>query len=99
MASSSKRCYYEVLEVQRDADEETLKKAYRRLAMKYHPDRNVGNAEAEAKFKEAAEAFDVLRDPQKRARYDRHGHAGVEGGPQFHSTDSVMDIFGDLFGD
>jgi molecular chaperone DnaJ len=100
MASSSKRCYYEVLEVQRDADEETLKKAYRRLAMKYHPDRNVGNAEAEVKFKEAAEAYEVLRDPNKRARYDRHGHAGVENGaPHFASAESVMDIFGDLFGD
>jgi molecular chaperone DnaJ len=98
---AGKRDYYEVLEVTREADDETIKKAYRRLAMKYHPDRNVGNPEAEARFKEAAEAFDVLRDPQKRARYDRYGHAGLEGmaGPGFTSAESVMDIFGDLFGD
>jgi molecular chaperone DnaJ len=98
---AGKRDFYEVLEVSRDADDETIKKAYRRLAMKYHPDRNVGNPEAEAKFKEAAEAFDVLRDPQKRGRYDRYGHAGLEGmgSPGFSSAESVMDIFGDLFGD
>jgi molecular chaperone DnaJ len=95
---ASKRDYYEVLEVARDADDETLKKAYRRLAMQYHPDRNVGNHEAEIKFKEATEAYEVLRDPQKRQRYDRYGHAGLEGsfGPGSGGP-SVMDIFGDLF--
>lgn len=97
----SKRCYYEVLAVSKDVDEDGLKRAYRKLAMQYHPDRNPGDAEAEAKFKEAAEAFDVLRDPQKRARYDRYGHAGVDAMPHhdFSSAESVFDIFGDLFGD
>jgi molecular chaperone DnaJ len=97
----TKRCYYEVLGVERSADEETLKKAYRKLAMQYHPDRNPGDAEADVKFKEAAEAFDVLRDPQKRQRYDRYGHAGLEGVPghNFSNAESVMDIFGELFGD
>jgi molecular chaperone DnaJ len=97
----SKRDYYEVLEVSRDADEETLKKAYRRLAMKYHPDRNPGDQEADNKFKEAAEAYDILRDPQKRQRYDRYGHAGLEGmgAAHFSNAQSVFDFFGDLFGD
>lgn len=98
---TTKRCYYEVLSVSRDADEETLKKAYRKLAMQYHPDRNPGDPEADARFKEAAEAFEVLRDPQKRARYDRYGHAGLDGvaGHNFRDAESVFDIFGDLFGD
>jgi molecular chaperone DnaJ len=98
---SGKRCYYEVLEVSREADEDTIKKAYRRLAMKYHPDRNPGDEEANHKFREAAEAFEVLRDPQKRARYDRYGHAGVEmpaGGPGFGDADAFADMVGDLFG-
>jgi molecular chaperone DnaJ len=97
---ASKRCYYEVLEVSRDADEDTIKSAYRRLAMKYHPDRNPGDQEAEVKFKEAAEAYEVLRDPEKRHRYDRYGHAGLEGlnMPNFGNVDSVMDLFGELFG-
>ncbi|MBB5691389.1 molecular chaperone DnaJ [Roseomonas alkaliterrae] len=78
----SKRDYYEVLGVARDADEEALKKAYRKLAMKWHPDRNQGNKEAEAKFKELNEAYDVLKDAEKRAAYDRFGHAAFEqGGP------------------
>jgi molecular chaperone DnaJ len=98
---ASKRDYYEVLGVARDADDDTLKKAYRKLALQYHPDRNIGNAEAEAKFKEASEAYEVLRDPQKRQVYDRYGHAGLEGAglPNFASAEDVMDIFGDLFGD
>ena len=97
---ASKRDYYEVLEVSRDADEDTIKSAYRRLAMKYHPDRNPGDGEAEIKFKEAAEAYEVLRDPEKKHRYDRYGHAGLEGMnlPNFGNADSVMDLFGDLFG-
>src|SRR5947209_9239712 len=95
----AKRDYYEVLGVARDAGAEELKKAYRSLAMKYHPDRNSGDAEAAAKFKEAAEAYDILSDPDKRSRYDRFGHAGLEGlaMPDFDAA-SVMDIFGDLLG-
>lgn len=73
------RDYYEILGVSRDADAETIKKAYRKLALQYHPDRNAGSKEAEEKFKEATEAYEVLRDPQKRAAYDRYGHAGVSG--------------------
>ena len=98
---ATKRDYYEVLGVARDADGETVKKAYRKLAMQYHPDRNPGDAEAEARFKEAAEAFEVLNDSQKRARYDRYGHAGLDGMPghNFRDAESVFDIFGDLFGD
>ncbi len=94
--------YYEVLEVTKTATDEEIKKSYRRLAMKYHPDRNPDNPEAEKKFKEAAEAYDVLRDPERRGRYDRFGHAGVHGGGGFGSTEDVFahfsDIFGDLFG-
>ncbi len=100
----SQRDYYEVLGVGKSASEEEIKKAYRRLAMQYHPDRNPDNPEAEQKFKEAAEAYDVLRDAEKRGRYDRFGHAGVQGGGAggFGSTEDVFshfsDIFGDLFG-
>jgi molecular chaperone DnaJ len=102
MMASTKRDYYEVLEVERGADGDTITKAYRRLAMKYHPDRNAGDKDAEDKFKEAAEAYDVLRDADKRARYDRYGHAGLEGfngAPHFNDARSVFDVFGDLFGD
>jgi molecular chaperone DnaJ len=99
--ASTKRDYYEVLGVHRDADDETIKRAYRKLAMQYHPDRNVGDAEAELRFKEAAEAYEVLRDPEKRNRYDRYGHAGLNGlgMPNFQDAQSVFDLFGDLFGD
>lgn len=99
--ASSKRDYYEVLGVQREADAEEIKKAYRRLAMQYHPDRNAGDAEAEERFKEAAEAYEVLHDAEKRQRYDRYGHAGLEGlnVPHFNDAQSVFDVFGDLFGD
>jgi molecular chaperone DnaJ len=98
---AGKRDYYEVLGVRREADDEEIKRAYRKLAMQYHPDRNVGDPEAEAKFKEAAEAYEVLRDPDKRQRYDRYGHAGLEGlnVPHFHDAQSVFDLFGDIFGD
>src|ERR671932_2530609 len=99
---ASKRDYYQVLEVERGADADTITKAYRKLAMKFHPDRNAGDKEAEEKFKECAEAYDVLRDPDKRARYDRYGHAGLEGfngAPHFDDVRSVFDVFGDLFGD
>jgi molecular chaperone DnaJ len=101
MMAISKRDYYEVLGVQRDADDEEIKRAYRKLAMQYHPDRNVGDAEAEERFKEAAEAYEVLRDRDKRARYDRYGHAGLDGlnMPHFNNAQSVFDLFGDLFGD
>ncbi|NDU91190.1 MAG: DnaJ domain-containing protein, partial [Ferrovum sp.] len=81
----SKRDYYEVLGVNRDASEEDIKKSYRKLAMKYHPDRNPDNAKAEAQFKEAKEAYEILSDADKRAAFDRYGHAGVDpshgGGP------------------
>ena len=101
MATSvSKRDYYEVLGVGRDADEAAIKKAFRQLALKYHPDRNPGDAAAEAKFKEAAEAYEVLSDQDKRARYDRFGHAGVEGvgAAQGASFESIFESFADLFG-
>ncbi|HET6229702.1 MAG TPA: DnaJ domain-containing protein, partial [Longimicrobiaceae bacterium] len=79
MATGHMRDYYEVLGVARDADGETVKKAYRKLAMEFHPDRNGGDKEAEAKFKECTEAYEVLRDSDKRAAYDRYGHAGLRG--------------------
>jgi molecular chaperone DnaJ len=99
------RDYYEVLGVPRGADESEIKKAYRRLALQYHPDRNPGDATAEEKFKEAAEAYSVLGDTEKRARYDRFGHAGVTGagpggGPGFNPDifADFSDILGDIFG-
>ena len=97
----SKRDYYEVLGVGKDVSKEDLKKAYRKLAMKYHPDRNPGDKEAEDKFKEAAEAYEVLNDDQTRAKYDRFGHAGMKGGQDFHGYSNVNDIFSnfsDIFG-
>lgn len=101
-----KRDYYEVLGVGREADDDTLKKAYRKLAMQFHPDRNPGDTEAEAKFKEAAEAYEVLKDPQKKAAYDRFGHAafdgmgGRPGGPGgFDFASGFSDIFDEVFGD
>ena len=101
----SKRDYYKVLDVPKTATEAEIKKAYRRLAMKYHPDRNPGDAEAEERFKEAKEAYEVLTEPSKRAAYDQYGHAGLEaaagsrgwGGP--NPADAFSDIFGDVFGD
>ncbi|AFV00563.1 molecular chaperone DnaJ [Simiduia agarivorans] len=99
----SKRDYYEVLGVERGADEKELKKAYRRVAMKFHPDRNPDNKEAEDKFKEANEAYEVLSDAQKRAAYDQYGHRGVEGmaggGGGGQGFGNFSDIFGDVFGD
>jgi molecular chaperone DnaJ len=97
----SKRDYYEVLGVDRSASEQDIKKAYRRIAMKYHPDRNPDDADADAKFKEATEAYEVLSDGSKRGNYDQFGHAGVDpsmGGGGFQGG-SFSDIFGDVFGD
>lgn len=95
----TQRDYYEVLNVDRGASGEDIKKAYRKLAMQYHPDRNPDNSEAEAKFKEAAEAYDILRDPDKRGRYDRFGHAGFTGQGGFQSNEDIFSHFGDIFGD
>ena len=76
----AKRDYYEVFRIDRNASDEDIKKAYRKLAMEYHPDRNPGNKEAEEKFKEAAEAYEVLSNPEKRQLYDQYGHNGLKGG-------------------
>lgn len=101
---ASKRDYYEVLGVGKDASADEIKKAYRKLAVKYHPDKNPGDKEAEEKFKEAAEAYSILSDPDKKARYDQFGHAGVEGaGPDFSGgfgnlNDILNEIFGSAFG-
>ncbi len=98
----SKRDYYKVLDVARTATEAEIKKSYRRLAMKFHPDRNPNDTEAEEKFKEAKEAYEVLTDAQKRAIYDQHGHDGLAargGGAGFSASDAFSDIFGDVFGD
>ncbi|MHB1676541.1 MAG: molecular chaperone DnaJ [Sulfuriferula sp.] len=95
----SKRDYYEVLGVNRDASEEDLKKAYRRLAMKHHPDRNPDNPKAEETFKEAKEAYETLTDSHKRAAYDQYGHAGVEQGAGMGGASGFSDAFGDIFGD
>ena len=97
----SKRDYYDILEVSRNASAGELKKAFKKKAMKYHPDRNPDNPEAAKKFKEAAEAYDVLSDSQKKSAYDQFGHSGVEGmggGPNFNDI-NINDIFGDIFGD
>lgn len=100
----SKADYYETLGVSRDADEKTLKSAFRKQAMKYHPDRNPNDAEAEAKFKELGEAYEALKDPQKRAAYDRFGHAAFEnggggGGGHPFGAGGMSDIFEDIFGE
>ena len=103
---SGKRDYYEILGVSRSVTERELKSAYRKLAVKYHPDKNPGDQEAEDRFKEAAEAYGVLSDPEQRARYDRFGHAGVGagagqgfGGAGFAGFEDILgDIFGDIFG-
>ena len=100
----AKRDYYEVLGIDKNASEDDIKKAYRKIAIKYHPDRNPGNKEAEEKFKEAAEAYDVLHDPKKRQQYDQFGFdgpnmggfGGFSGGG--FSMDDIFSMFGDVFG-
>ncbi|MHB1698667.1 MAG: molecular chaperone DnaJ [Acidobacteriaceae bacterium] len=108
-ANVSKQDYYEILGVSRDASDQELKSSYRKLAMQFHPDRNPNNPEAEEKFKAASEAYSVLTDPEKRAAYDRYGHAafgggmggggGFDGGGPFAGAQDLGDVFGDLFGE
>lgn len=98
---ATKRDYYEVLSVTKTSTGDEIKRSYRKLAMEFHPDRNPGDAEAEAKFKEGAEAYDVLSDPAKKERYDRYGHAGLSdmgGGAGFSSMNDIFDLFGDILG-
>src|SRR3954466_15267607 len=99
MATTEKRDYYEVLGVQRSASIDDIKKAYRRMAVQYHPDKNPGDSTAEEKFKEAAEAYGVLSDEEKRARYDRYGHQGTPtvGGLEPHQFADFGAILGALF--
>src|SRR5262245_44450860 len=99
MASmAGKRDYYEVLGIKRGASEKEIAGAYRKLAMKYHPDANPGDETATEKFKEAAEAYEVLSDADKRARYDQFGHQGVDGGaPHFTDVEDIFEAFGDIF--
>ena len=99
---SNPRDFYEVLGVPRQADQDTIKKAYRKMAMQFHPDKNPGNPEAEEKFKEAAAAYEVLSDEDKRARYDRFGHQAFQGGAGgggFQNAEDIFSSFGDIFGD
>lgn len=95
----SQRDFYEVLGVSRDATDDEIKKAYRKLAFEYHPDRNPDNSESESKFKEAAEAYDALREPERRAHYDRYGSMGSYGASAGFSTEDIFAQFGDIFGD
>ena len=97
---SDNRDFYEVLGVSKDADEGEIKKAYRKLALKNHPDRNQGDSAAEERFKQAAEAYDVLGNAEKRRQYDQFGHAafGPGGGPQFSNMEDIFSAFGDIFG-
>jgi molecular chaperone DnaJ len=97
----AKRCYYEILEVERNASDDMIKKSYRKLALQYHPDRNPDNSQAEEKFKEASEAYEVLRDPEKRRLYDRFGHDGLRnsGFSGFQGFDDIFSSFGDIFED
>src|SRR5437773_5314395 len=95
---ASKRDYYENLSVKRDATDRDIAAAYRKLAVKYHPDSNPGDADAVEKFKEAAEAYEILSDREKRARYDQFGHAGTDQFThQFHDVEDIFEAFGDIF--
>jgi len=97
---AQKRDYYEVLGISRTASDREIANAYRKLALKYHPDANSDDENATVRFKEAAEAYEVLNDAEKRARYDQYGHAGLEGGgSQFHDVEDIFEAFGGLFGD
>jgi len=100
--STIKRDYYEVLEISRTVSVDEIKKAYRKAALKYHPDKNPGNKDAEHKFKEAAEAYEVLSDSQKRAQYDQFGHEGLRGQPMHDfnnmNVTSIEDLFNQVFG-
>src|ERR1700749_2168261 len=96
---STKRCYYETLEVERSADESGLKVAFRKLAMKWHPDKNPGDASSEVRFKEINEAYEILKDPQKRAAYDRFGHAAFEQGMGGGGAHGFGNDFGSAFSD
>src|SRR3954465_11483324 len=98
----STRDYYEILGVSKSSSADEIKKAYRKVAMQYHPDRNPGDKSAEDKFKEAAEAYEVLSDSEKRAQYDRFGHAGMRGngrGAHASNMEDIFSQFGDIFGD
>src|SRR6266849_4071255 len=100
--ATKKRDYYEVLGVNRDASEEEIKKAYRKLAMKHHPDRNPDSRDGEEKFKEAKEAYEILSEPDKRRAYDAYGHAGVNpqmGGGEAAGFGGFAEAFGDIFSD
>src|ERR687890_785937 len=98
----AKRDYYEILGVSKSSSAEEIKKSYRKVAMQYHPDRNPGDKAAEEKFKEAAEAYEILSDADKRSQYDRFGHAGVSGngrGGHHQNMDDIFSQFGDIFGE
>ena len=97
----SKRDYYEILGVKKDSADGEIKKAYRQMALKFHPDKNPGNKEAEEHFKEAAEAYEILSNPEKRQRYDQFGHKGVNGGggQGGMNMEDIFSHFGDIFGD
>src|SRR6478672_5513784 len=99
MATMTKRDYYEILGVQKNASADEIKKSYRKVAMQYHPDRNPGDKAAEEKFKEAAEAYEVLSDTEKKAQYDRYGHAGVRGNGRGGYGNMKMDDIFSQFGD
>src|SRR5215207_931180 len=102
MPTMAKRDYYEVLGLKREASTKEVAAAYRKLALKYHPDTNPDDSEAMEKFKEAAEAYEILSDADKRARYDQYGHAGIDSsgaGPHFQDIEDIFEAFGGIFGD